>query len=67
MEPTTATAQLYRVMYTTSGLRRRSKTVTKADLDYLSSAWHAGIRVTSYRRATDAETTRGAWSGSFNR
>lgn len=51
---------LYRVTYINSGLRRRSVTVDAEKLSYLQRAWYAGIRVTSYRAATDAEISRGA-------
>lgn len=57
---------LYRVTYVISGMRRRSRTVTAEDLEYLKGAWYNGIRVTSSRRATDAETKRGAYFGPFN-
>lgn len=63
---TTTTAQLYRVTYVTSGLRRRTRTVDQATLDYVRDAWHTGMRVTSYRRATEAEAARGAFTGSLN-
>lgn len=62
----TTTAQLYRVTYTTSGLRRRTKTVDKHTLTYLQGAWYNGMHVTSYRRATDAETARGVFTGPLN-
>ena len=58
--------QLYRVTYTTSGLRRRTKTVTAETLAYLKSAWYNGIRVTSSRKATEAETARGEFKGALN-
>lgn len=62
----TTTEQLFRVTYTTSGLRRRTKTVTQSTLNWMQGAWHCGIRVTSSRRATEAEAARGAFTGSLN-
>ena len=58
--------ELYRVTYITSGLRRRSKTVTAERLEYMRSAWHTGMRVTSSRRATEVEAKRGAFTGPLN-
>lgn len=52
-------SQLYRVTYTTSGLQRRTKTVDAETLNYLQGAWYNGMRVTSYRKATEAEVKRG--------
>jgi hypothetical protein len=60
------TEQLYRVFYTTSGLRRRARTVTGETLAWMRGAWHCGIRVTSSRKATEAEAKRGAFTGSLN-
>jgi hypothetical protein len=57
---------LYRVTYTTSGLRRRTKTVTYETLLWMQGAWHTGIRVTSYREATEKEAAKGAFEGSLN-
>lgn len=54
---------LYRVSFTTSGMRRKVRTVTAEQKDYLLRATHAGIRVTSYRKATDAEAKRGPYQG----
>jgi hypothetical protein len=61
-----AAEQLFRVTYTTSGLRRRTKTVNRATLNYMLGAVHSGMRVTSSRKATDAESARGAWIGPLN-
>ncbi len=70
VEPTPApepvAPELFRVVYTTSGGRRRTKTVNRATLDYARNAWHVGIRVTSFRPATEAEIKRGAYAGSLN-
>lgn len=60
------TQELFRVTYTTSGLRRRTKTVDADTLTWMRSAWHTGMRVTSSRRATQAEADRGAFTGSLN-
>ena len=57
---------LYRVTYTTSGLRRRSKTVTAETLNYMRTAWHTGIRVTSSRKATEREAAKGAFTDYLN-
>lgn len=61
-----ATGQLYRVTYTTSGLRRRVRTVNADDLQWLREAWYVGIRVTSSRYANYAEIARGLYQGGFN-
>lgn len=57
---------LYRVTYTTSGLARRTKNVDAATLEWLRSAGHTGMRVTSSRPATDKEASRGAFTGILN-
>lgn len=59
-------SDLYRVNYVTSGLRRRSKTVTGETLEWMKGAWYAGIRVTSSRKATEKESAKGAFTGSLN-
>jgi hypothetical protein len=66
MTQTSTAPALYRVTYTTSGMRRRTKTVDLDTLRYLERSRHNGMRVTSYRRATEAETARGAWTGVLN-
>lgn len=48
---------LYRVNYVRVCTRKR-KTVTADTLAFLQSAGYLGIRVTSYRPATDAEIKR---------
>jgi hypothetical protein len=57
---------LYRVTYTTSGLRRRTKTVDAETLEWMRCAGHTGIRVSSSRRATEKEASRGAFTGALN-
>ncbi len=59
--------QLYRVTYTTSGLRRRTRTVDAETLEFLRSAWYLGMSVTSSRRANEAEIKRGAFKGMLNK
>lgn len=66
MSEHTTTQDLRRVTYTTSGLRRRTKTVTVETLRWMEGAWHCGIRVSSSRKATEAEVARGAWTGPLN-
>lgn len=62
----TPVVELHRVWYVTSGLRRRTKTVAADTLRWMESATHLGIRVTSSRRATDAEVARGEFRGVLN-
>jgi hypothetical protein len=59
-------SDLYRVTYTTSGLRRRTKTVSAETLAWMRDAWYVGIRVTSSRKATEAEAKRGEFTGMLN-
>lgn len=63
---TPAPAPLFRVYYTTSGLRRRVCTVDGPTLDWMRSAGYCGIRVSSSRKATEAEAARGGFTGSLN-
>jgi hypothetical protein len=62
----TQAPQLYRVNYTTSGLRRRSRTVDAETRNWMLGAWHCGIRITSSRKATEAEVARGVFPGPLN-
>ncbi len=58
--------KLFRVTYITSGMRRRTKTVNEATLRYMQTARHTGMRITSHRAATPAESARGAFTGVIN-
>jgi hypothetical protein len=57
---------LYRVTYTTSGLKRRVRTVDGDTLEWLRGAWHTGMRVVSSREATEKESSKGAYTGVLN-
>lgn len=58
---------LVRVTYVTSSLRRRVRTVTRHDMEWMRDHGRsAGIRVTFHRAATPAEIERGAYRGSLN-